>query len=692
MLAGFAVDGIVELWDLAAASLVRSWEAHRSGAWYGAFSPDGKILISAGADKTVRAWEAATAIQTWQLDVNAYRYVPFALSPDGKLLAVVAEAEPADKPSQPDRRIGLYDATTGKEIRQLAIAAKNPWTGKAAGVNALAFSPDGKTLASGGTDRSVRLWDPATGSERRRFDDYFARTLLLAFSPDGKTLATADGGTVRLRDPTTGKDRLPFVGHTTWVYAAAVSADGKTLATAGLGGAIHVWETATGRERRSLLGHNNSIYGLVMSADGHTLYSAGLDRTVRAWDVASGKEIFRASGCEPTRLDCLALSADGKTLAVPGPDRSVLLLNAADGKQRRVLEGFDQAVNGLAFAAGGNLVTWTRDQTVAVWDVATGAKLRQFATGEAKQQPLPLGGMGYVGYAAAVSADGRLVALGMKEGMVIVLDTGTGQEVRRLTGLPDGVSALAFSPDGRTLAVGGWEGPTVRLVELATGREAHAFTGHRGRVACLTFAADGRTLASGSGDTTALVWDLTGKLGMGSRWGTPLNPEEVDACWEALRDEDAARAWDAVRRLAADPKNSVAYLQKKILPIPVTEQGKLAKLIADLDSDRFELRQQAAAELAKLGDSAIEACRKALQGHPSPEARRHLEELLEKEARQKWSPSPEHLRGLRAVEALELASTAEARRLLQALARGAAGAWLTEEAQHALWRLDKRKS
>jgi WD40 repeat protein len=690
MLAGLAVDGTVELWDAASAALVRSWEAHRGGAWYGAFGPEGKALITAGADRTVRAWEAATAIQTFQLDVNPHPDVPLALSRDGKLLAVVAQAEPAKTPPAPDHRIRLYDPASGKEVRQLAIPAKNRRTGEPTGVTSLAFSADGKILAAGGNDRTLRLWAPPAGTELRQFTDYFAATVPLAVSPDGKTLATADGGTLRLRDSATGKDRLPLFGHTTWIFTAAHAADGKTLATAGQGGVIYLWEPATGRELRSFAGHDNNVLSLVMSADGRTLYSTGLDRTVRAWETASGREVYRTKGTEATRLDSLALSPDGKTLAVPGPDRSVLLLNASDGKQQGQLKGLDLVVNGVAFAAGGSLLTWTRDQNVAVWDVAADTKLRQFATGEARQRPLPAGGTGYVGYAAAASADGRLVALGLKEGTVFVLDTATGQEVRRLTGLPGGVSALAFSPDGRTLAVGGWDDPTVRLMELGTGREAHVFTGHRGRVVCLTFAADGRTLVSGSGDTTALVWDLTGRLDAKVRWGKLLTPDERDACWQALRGEDATAAWNAVRRLAADAANSVPYLQKKLLPIPVAEQGKLAKLIAELDSDRFEVRKQAAAELEKLGDSAVGACRRALEGRPSPEARRQLEELLEKETRQKWSPSPQRLGSLRALEALERAGTAEARRLLEGLARGAPGAWLTEEAQGALRRLDRR--
>jgi hypothetical protein len=453
---------------------------------------------------------------------------------------------------------------------------------------------------------------------------------------------------------------------------------------------IHLWETATGRELRALQSHENSVLSLVMSADSRTLCSAGTDQTVRMWDLARGTEIRHIRGTDFTRLQSLALSADGKTLAVPGPDQTVLLLDATTGKQRRVLRGFERAINGLTFSPGGNLIAWARDQTVTVWDPATGEKLRQFSTGEARQRPLPGGGTGFPSYAAAVSADGRLVALGLQDRVVFVLDTATGQEVRRLTGLLDGVSALAFSPDGKTLAWGGLNDPTVRLAELATGKEAHAFSGHRGRIVCLTFADDGRMLVSGGADTTALVWDLTGRLRLRAQQARPLTAGDRSSCWEDLGSTDAGRAWTAVRRLATDPGPTGAALQKAISPVTIVDETKLARLIADLDSDRFEVRRQAADELEKLGESAVGACRKALAGRPSAEARRQLEELVEKQDQRRWSPSPERLRTVRALQVLELAGTPEARRTLETLAHGAPGAWLTEDARACLRRQDRR--
>jgi WD40 repeat protein len=685
-LAAFARDGTIELWDPASGELVRSWEAHRGGAWCGAFSPDGKTLISAGADGAVRAWQTATAILTLHIDCKPHADVPFGLSPDGKLLAVVSRADPGGRP---EAAVRLWDLASGEEVRRLEVRAKDPRGAAVADITSLAFSPDGKLLATGGADHLVRVWDVVGGKELRAIAGHFARTLPLAFAPDGKTLAVADGGTICLHDPATGAEHVPLHGHSTWVFAAALSPDARTLATAGQSGPIHLWQTATGRELRALPGHENSVVSLILSGDGQTLYSAGLDQVVRVWDVGRGTEVRQVRGTGFTRLQGMALSADGKTLAVPGPEQTVLLLDTATGKERRVLREFEQAVNGLAFAAS-NLTTWTRDQTVAVWNPATGDKVRQFSTGEARQRPLPTGGTGYESYAAAVSADGRLVALGVRERAVFVLDTATGHEVRRLSGLPDGVSALAFAPDGKTLAWAGLNDPTVRLVELATGQEAHTFPGHRGRVVCLTFAENGRTLVSGGADTTALVWDLTGRLALAERWGKPLTQRERDICWEDLRGADAGRAWSAIRRLAADPGPTITALQKAISPVARADERKLARLLADLDSDRFEVRQQAADELQKLGASAVGACRRALAAQPSAEARRWLEELVEKQDQQQWSPSPERLRTLRALRLLELAGTVEARQVLEALGSGAPGAWLTEYARACLRRIHRQ--
>jgi hypothetical protein len=251
--------------------------------------------------------------------------------------------------------------------------------------------------------------------------------------------------------------------------------------------------------------------------------------------------------------------------------------------------------------------------------------------------------------------------------------------IRRYDNLPDGACPLAFSPDGHCLAWSGWgSDPSVHLLELATGQDRRRFVGHTGRVLAMTFAHDGRTLISGGEDTTALVWDVAGRLAKVE----PPTPQD----FEALAGADAARADVAVRRLAAAPVRTIPRLAKSLVPVAAIDEKRLQQLIADLDADEFATREAASANLEKLGEAVGAACRKALDGKPSAEQRRRLERILE--GYSPWAQeTPEYLRTLRSLEVLERAGTEEARRTLEALAKGAAGAWQTEQARAALQRL-----
>jgi hypothetical protein len=194
-------------------------------------------------------------------------------------------------------------------------------------------------------------------------------------------------------------------------------------------------------------------------------------------------------------------------------------------------------------------------------------------------------------------------------------------------------------------------------------------------------------LISGSNDTTALVWDLTGQRGAKAR---AIAPEDLDACWSDLASDDATRAFETIRRLAASPSEAIPYLREHLKPVPAVDQKRLVRLIADLDSNQFAVRENATKELEKLGELAAPACRKALEQKPSVEARRRLEALLEKQSQEWQNPSSERLQTLRAIEVLEHIATAEAKQVLSSLAKGAPEARLTQEAKASLERLSKR--
>jgi hypothetical protein len=243
--------------------------------------------------------------------------------------------------------------------------------------------------------------------------------------------------------------------------------------------------------------------------------------------------------------------------------------------------------------------------------------------------------------------------------------------------------ALTFSHDGRLLASS--DQHSIHLWEAASGAKIHTFHGHQGEIASVGFDRDSRRLVSASYDTTVLCWDLTGRLRNGKLPPAPLSATELDARWRDLADGDAAKAHAAVWAMTASGEQAVHFLSKHLHPVPQPDPKRITRLISDLDSSTFTVRQAAFAELKRLDVLAEEALRRALKTDPPLELRRRLESLLQ--GIHAPAPPAETLQVLRAVAVVEHVARPEAERLLQHLSQGAAAAHLTREATLALARL-----
>jgi WD40 repeat protein len=442
-----------------------------------------------------------------------------AFSPDGKTIASGCE----------DHTIKLWDVASGKEIRTL-----DHHTGWAYSV---VFSPDGKTLASGSWDRTVKLWDVASGEELKTLAGHSGLVTSVAFSPDGKTLASGSSDkTMKLWDVASGREVKTLVGHTNWVNSVAFSPDGKILASGSVDKTVRLWNVASGKEIRTLMGHTDKVNSVAFSPDGETLASGSMDRTVRLWDVASGVELRELAG-HSGWVWSVAFSPSGNTLASGSADNAIKLWAVASGKEIATLAGHAVAVRSVAFSPDGKtLASGSADNTIKLWAAASGKEMGTFESHTSWISSV------------ALSPDGKTLASGSADKTVRLWDATTGKEIRTLVGHTNSVNSVAFSPDGKTIASGSYDN-TIKLWDAASGRDVRTLTGHSDSVMSLAFSPDGKILASGSDDKTIKLWDLASgseirTLAGHSRlvWSVAFSPDGTTLA--SGSDDKTIKLWD----------------------------------------------------------------------------------------------------------------------------------------------------
>ncbi|MCI0457434.1 MAG: sigma-70 family RNA polymerase sigma factor [Gemmataceae bacterium] len=690
------------LWEVATGNELRRLEGHLGPAPCIVFSPDGKTLATGSADQTVRLWDARSGKQTRLLTGHRQKVVALAFAPDGKLLATAAD----------DATVRLWNPATGEEVRTLDASRgfRNP--AAPTGVIAfVAFSADGKTVALGRSDRTVRFWDAATGSEQQRFEGLVGEATNVALSPDSRYVALGNViGRLHLWDRTLGREVSPGEGHQYPVRALAYSPDGRLLASGGADRTVRLWDTRTGREVRQIRGHSGTVSALAFALDGKVLASAShdpSDRAISVWDVTTGKELQRfhlgtraealvGGGGKKVGYESVLVSLaflPGQVLAAVDTAGLVWLWDVPTG--RRLLTIAAQSTS-VAFAPDGkHLASVGNDRRTRIFDVSTGREVstgQELTTGKGPvldPRMMRGGPPQNPALACCYLPDGRSLLVRSTSNSLLVLDTQAKGRMRVVGNqlplvLTQFGPVAAVSPDGRMVALLDKD-RQLQVWELATGQLRWHLKGHRDLITCFAFAPDGRHIATGSRDTSLLLWDVRRPDGVELKGAN--RAEELEPLWADLEKSEGSRSYRALLTLAASPKLAVPFLAEKLRPVPGPEPKQVARLVADLDSGKFAIRQKAMTELAALGELARPALEDALKGNPPLEMRQRVETLLG--GLKGEGLSGEQLRQARAVEALEHMGPPEARQLLERLAGGTPGAWLTRQAAGAVRRLGK---
>jgi WD40 repeat protein len=486
-------NGQLQVWNPSlekAKRLVSGWDAHPSATGYQVlFGKDTSVIFSSGSDNKAKQWiglgpdgeNLPGHPRPTPIEGHTGNVTGLAVTRDGKFLATGSS----------DKTIRLWDLS-GASPRLARV-----YQGHTEEVSSLAFSPDGQTLASGSQDQSVRLWRVSLSDEHQNYADHTAYVWTAAFSPDGKLFADAGVDKVVYVRDAAGKVLHRLEGHAAPVTAVAFNADSSKLASVGGDQVVRVWDAKDGKLLKELKGHTQPIMAVAFGGTDRLL-TGGIDKVARLWDVTKDQPVV-ALPANKSMISAVALRADGKQALIGSADGMLRVydLSTTPPKELAAVSAHLSGVGAVAYGPDPTkIATCGGDGLVKHWNLPEAGTPAMLAEFKGHGKPVS---------SVAFSADGRFLVSGGGDTVVRVWDLSAKTELRALRGHQDWVSSVAFGPNGRTILSAGVD-KTVKVWEL-TSEETAKPVGHTRRLNTIAVSADGRWVASGSEDRTVKVWD-----------------------------------------------------------------------------------------------------------------------------------------------------------------------------------------
>ena len=490
-------DQTLRVWDLERGAELSCLKGHAQKVLAVAMTPDGRIVISASGDKTLKVWELSTSSPPgsvlsdpgeWQTLLGHTSQVnTVAVTADGRL-AVSGSS---------DKSLKVWDLERGVELRSLR--------GHADTVEKVVITPDGRRVVSASGDKTIRVWDIESGEQLHNLHGSQSIITNLMLAPDGHRIISSsfEDQTIKIWDIESGKLLNTLRGHNSFVAGFAITPDEQLVVSASGDWTLKLWDLKIGCELRTLKGHTASVRAVAITPDGRWAASGSGDKTIKLWDLKSGSELYTFQG-HTDNVNFIAISPDGRRLISASNDNSIkiwdipifLYPGLKYNAPKRPLLCHADSVNALAVTPDGRqLVSASSDATVKLWDLASGTELLTF-----QSHPAPI-------YTVAVTPDGKQIVAGGYGVKAWELDS-SAKPLSFVS--PDWIYALAITPDGQWVIAGSFE-HTLKVWELASGRELGILGISRNRpslVQSIAVTPDGRRAISAALDKTLKVWDL----------------------------------------------------------------------------------------------------------------------------------------------------------------------------------------